>query len=155
MAIGAGMLLHSLMDSMNTYGIGLLIPFVRRRYCAEVIFFFDVIDTTVTAGFFVLVAPQVIRMRGPISPWPAIGYAAFLCFHWAARLLIRRRAWRRRPAGTLSLIPSAFVPGLFEGYAENASGVRTFRMKTPGPGASTKRSRTRSSTNGTHSGWLG
>jgi hypothetical protein len=41
LALVAGMSLHALLDWTNTYGITLWLPFTRRRFCAEWVFFID------------------------------------------------------------------------------------------------------------------
>ncbi len=41
LALALGMAFHSLLDWTNTYGITLLAPFTRRRFCREWVFFID------------------------------------------------------------------------------------------------------------------
>ena len=49
------MLLHSLMDATNTYGVALLVPLSRKRCCTEWVFFIDGVMIAVSAGFAIVV----------------------------------------------------------------------------------------------------
>ncbi len=45
----------------------------------------------------------------------AYAYVAFLFVYWMVRIVLRRRAGRLAPEGTVSLLPTAFIPWKFIG----------------------------------------
>lgn len=126
-ALGAGMLLHALMDATNTYGVALLAPFTRKRWCTEGVFFIDGIVIAVSGGFLVALAIQWLN-GNTVRPLFAIAYGAFLAAYWALRWLVRRRAARLVPAGVLSMIPSAIVPWHFFACREQADSIQVFEL---------------------------
>ena len=126
-ALGAGMLLHVLMDATNTYGVALLAPLSRKRFCTEWVFFIDGIMIAVSSGFLVAVFAQ--SHRGQWShPSIAITYGAFMAVYWILRWLVHRRAACLAPTGTLSMIPSAVVPWRFFTCRAHAEGLQVFEL---------------------------
>lgn len=127
LALGAGMVLHSLMDLTNTYGMGWLWPFDRRRRAASFVFF---IDAPVLAASALACGPAVRSFLRPGSGgWgAAAAYAGFLAAYWPIRWAICRRARRRQPPGTVSLVPSALVPWRFYGLARRGDEAITYEL---------------------------
>jgi membrane-bound metal-dependent hydrolase YbcI (DUF457 family) len=126
-ALGAGMLLHVLMDATNTYGVALLAPLSRKRCCTEWVFFIDGIMIIVSTGFLVAVIAQ--SYRGQLSrPSIAVTYGAFIILYWILRWLVHRHAACLAPAGTLSMIPSAIVPWRFFTCQTQADVVQVFEL---------------------------
>jgi membrane-bound metal-dependent hydrolase YbcI (DUF457 family) len=114
-ALGAGMLLHVLMDATNTYGVALLAPFVRKRYCTEWVFLVDAPVIAVSLLLLAMLAAGAARPEGAAVVVAAV-FGVFLAVYWPLRWATRRRAWRLRPEGTRSLTPTAAVPWRFFGY---------------------------------------
>ena len=127
LALVLAMLLHSYMDVTNTYGITLLAPFSHRRSSLDWIFFIDafVLAVSIPAAGYV----GLMWYRGHDVTWPLpMAYATILAIYWLAKALIRGRAGRLAPAGTVALVPSAFLPWEFLGTAEQGAMVRLFRL---------------------------
>lgn len=127
LAIGAGMVLHSLMDATNTYGVALLAPFVRRRYCTEWVFFIDAVVLAVTCTLLAIMVVSQLQAK-PVSVHLAAGYAVFLAGYWLLKWAICRRAWHLCVAGTRHLIPSAFLPWRFHGLAIANQAAQLFEL---------------------------
>jgi membrane-bound metal-dependent hydrolase YbcI (DUF457 family) len=126
-ALGAGMLLHALVDATNTYGVALLAPLSRKRYCTEWVFFIDGIMIVVSLGFLAAVFVQSqLRQSGCLSI--AIAYGAFVVAYWVLRWLVHRRAACLAPAGTQCVIPSAIIPWRFLAYRAQADVVQVFEL---------------------------
>lgn len=124
LGLGLGMLFHGLLDATNTYGITLLAPFTRRRYCAEWVFF---IDATV-------VALTTAALAWVLYAWPEPGwkvqaaYGAALAAYWTLKALLRRRAARLGPPGPLALLPSALWPWEYFGCSREGDSLRVWRI---------------------------
>ena len=114
LGLALGMAFHSLLDYSNTYGITLLAPFSSRRFCREWIFFIDLPVIVVTMAALAVVYEALQRLTMP-GLWVAYGYALFLVVYWIVRIGLRRRASRLAPEGTISLLPTAFIPWKFLG----------------------------------------
>lgn len=125
LALVAGMTLHAVTDWTNTYGIMLLAPFTRRRFCREWVFF---IDAVVIALCLLAVAALALRWNGPRGIEVQAAWAGALLLYWLAKVWLRRRALAASPPGTHSLLPSALVPWLFLGCARQGDRARTFRI---------------------------
>ncbi len=129
--LAAGMAFHALLDVTNTYGITIFAPFSRRRYCREWVFF---IDSVVCAATLPAMAWVVYAMNwGSGDPgWVvAAAWAASMAAYWPVKIVLRARAARLAPAGTLALLPSALLPWEFFGTATDDADpdhVRTFRI---------------------------
>jgi membrane-bound metal-dependent hydrolase YbcI (DUF457 family) len=126
-ALAAGMLMHVGTDLSNTYGVRLLAPFSRRRICREWVFFIDAFVIAVSVASIGLYAWFWTQHR--ILPWPiAAGYLGALAIYWIARALLRRRAGRLAPEGTLSVMPGALWPHRFLGCAREGDEVSLFEL---------------------------
>ncbi len=124
LGLALGMLFHGLLDATNTYGITLLAPFTRRRYCAEWVFF---IDATVAA--LTIAALAWVLSRWPEPGWKVqAAYTALLALYWSGKALLRRRAARLGPPGPLALLPSALLPWEYFGCARELDVLRTWRI---------------------------
>ncbi|EEF58662.1 metal-dependent hydrolase [Pedosphaera parvula] len=114
MGIFVGMLGHILLDYSNTLGIALLKPFSHRRFCLEWVFFIDATVLIVT-----LLTTAVILWnwnQGQLENYRAsLACGIFLIVYWLVKGALRNRAGRLAPAGTISLLPSAFIPWKFLG----------------------------------------
>lgn len=125
-ALGIGMTLHALLDVTNTYGITLLAPFSKRRFSLEWVFFIDAFVLVATAVALTLVVRALAGGAGTSTV--AAAYGAVLAVYWTAKALLRRRAARHAPPGTLALLPSALVPWRFLGCARVDDEVMTFSL---------------------------
>jgi membrane-bound metal-dependent hydrolase YbcI (DUF457 family) len=127
LALGAGMLLHSLTDATNTYGIALFLPFSRKRFCLEWVFFIDATVILASAICAALVARK--WMKSDFSTAPIAGlYVAFLTAYWFIKFLLRHQARKRCPDGILSLLPSALLPWHFFGCCRKGNEVRLLKV---------------------------
>ncbi len=126
-ALGAGMLLHTLMDATNTYGVALLAPLSRKRWCTEWVFFIDGIMITVSSGFLIAILAQSHGGQ-MVRPSLAAAYGTFVAVYWILRWLVHRRAACLAPAGMLSMIPSAVAPRRFLACREQAEVVQIFEL---------------------------
>jgi len=126
-ALAAGMILHDLVDMTNTYGAAILAPFSRKRISLEWVFF---IDMPVLVVSLLAVVPAVWSLWSSSRPsvWISMLYAGFLFLYWLSRWAIRRRVRRLAPAGTQSLVPSAWVPWRFYGLAADESRIRQYSI---------------------------
>jgi hypothetical protein len=57
-----------------------------------------------------------------------IAFMTFVILYWPARGWLLRCAWRRAPAGTVSLLPSALIPWCYLGCARNPDSAVLFRL---------------------------
>ena len=113
--IAGGMLLHSLIDATNTYGIAILFPFSRKRFCVEWVFFIDAVVSAVTISASALIVLEYLT-TGEIAVRVSVLYMAFLVAYWMFKWQMRRRAWKLRPPGTRCLVPTALIPWIYNGY---------------------------------------
>jgi membrane-bound metal-dependent hydrolase YbcI (DUF457 family) len=102
----AGMTIHVLLDLCNTFGIQLLWPFTKRRYCLDAVFFIDTVAWTLTAIFLAVVLAGHDR-----AGLAAVCYAALLLTYLLAKFALRRRVGAR--VGADFTIPSAWNPFCF------------------------------------------
>jgi membrane-bound metal-dependent hydrolase YbcI (DUF457 family) len=127
LAFALGMAFHSTLDWTNTYGIALLAPFSRRRFCREWVFFIDSVVVSASVALLVLVGLRL--SRGDPTGWqPQAAYGVTMLAYWVLKAALRRRAWARCPEGTVSLLPSALVPWRYLGCAQQEDGVLTFAV---------------------------
>lgn len=126
-ALGAGLLLHALMDATNTYGVALMAPFSRRRCCTEWVFFIDGIVIAVSA---VCLAVVLIHRHDAqdVSLTVSVVYGSFLAAYWTLRGLLHWRAGGLAPPDTLSLIPAATIPWRFFGCAMHDDVANLFNL---------------------------
>lgn len=129
LAFGAGMLGHSLLDFTNTYGVGLLLPFSRKRYCREWVFFIDASIIALSLLTLLAIAARIATTgeagwRLPVAWMSALGLYIML------KIIVRSLAGKRAPEGTLALLPSALLPWRFYGCARQAGAteVSTFTL---------------------------
>lgn len=121
--ITAGMLLHVMLDYTNTMGVTLLAPFTWRRYCLEWVFFIDgpvFVVCCLALGFLAWSGLE----PGPITT----GFAFGLSCYWAIRGWLAQRARQLVPKGTVSLIPSPYLPWVFLGFWRNADRGENFSV---------------------------
>lgn len=127
MALGLGMVVHVLMDLTNTYGVALLLPFSKRRFSLEWIFFIDAGVLFVSAlAAFLLVIFTLKQGRIPAAIGEA--FTAFLLLYWLTRAALRLRAAHLSGPHCISLIPSALVPWTYLGCAREGGLLRTFTL---------------------------
>ncbi len=125
--LGLGMVFHSLLDYSNTYGITLLAPFSEKRVCREWVFFIDLPVIVVSLGALAPVWRSFQRGRFP-EAWVSYSYLGFLVAYWLIRIWLRSRAARLAPEGTLSLLPTAFIPWKFLGARRAREQVHLFDL---------------------------
>lgn len=100
----AGLLLHSLLDWLNTFRIALFYPFTRRRFSFDVLFFIDAVALALTSGFYL--AYYVMDLRQALLLYPLL-FSAYLVF----RILLRVSIQRQLKADFI--IPSSLNPFSF------------------------------------------
>jgi membrane-bound metal-dependent hydrolase YbcI (DUF457 family) len=127
LALTAGMALHAVLDWTNTFGITLLAPFSKKRFCREWVFFIDSVVIAATLPAIGVVGWRLATDRSPGWRLQA-AYAAFLAAYWLLRVAMRRRAARLAPAGTLSLLPSALIPWSYLGCVREGDVMRIFEI---------------------------
>jgi hypothetical protein len=126
--LALGMLFHCALDYTNTYGITLLAPFSRRRFCAEWVFFIDAVVIVASLAALLGIWQYQQRHAGELGYGVQLVYGAAMLGYWGGKLALRRRALRLSPPGTLSLLPSALVPWHFFGCAQHGESVVLFRV---------------------------
>jgi membrane-bound metal-dependent hydrolase YbcI (DUF457 family) len=122
----AGLVGHSLLDLTNTYGVALLMPFSRRRFCLEWVFFIDLVVLTGTAATLALVIPLWLR-EGEVPAQYAVAFLTGLCAYVLVKGALRRRAGRLCPQAK-SLVPSALVPWRLFGAERRGQTISLFRI---------------------------
>ena len=122
----AGLVGHSLLDLTNTYGVALLMPFSRRRFCLEWVFFIDLVVLAGTAATLALVIPLWLR-QGEVPAQYAVAFLLGLCAYVLLKGALRHRAGRFCPQAK-SLVPSALVPWRFFGAERRDQTISLFRI---------------------------
>jgi membrane-bound metal-dependent hydrolase YbcI (DUF457 family) len=126
-ALATGMILHGLLDLSNTFGITIAAPFTFRRVSVEWVFFIDSVVLALTVPALVYVGWT--WHAESLVPWePVALYAACLFLYFAVKAALRWRAGRLAPKGTLSLVPSAFLPWMYLGNVDEGDRARLFRL---------------------------
>lgn len=98
----AGMSVHVVLDLLNTFGVMLLWPFSRRRFCADAFFFIDLWVLLASVGTLVgllVGCPPLTSIVG----WASF-VVAYAAFKTACRLAVRRRF------GSETEVPSGVRP---------------------------------------------
>ncbi|MCE5279460.1 MAG: metal-dependent hydrolase [Planctomycetaceae bacterium] len=134
-ALGAGMMIHSLMDFANTYGTTIMWPFVRRRVALNWMFFTDAVTVAVTTTLGT--ACIYSALHEGFSALPAVIFAIFIAGWWTLRAVLARRARELAITPGDSLVPGSWwhfygchvdAGGLAELYLINAiNGTRRTR----------------------------
>ena len=108
----AGAMTHSLLDLTNTYGIRIVAPFSRRRFCFEWMFFIDSVVLLLTV---VALVPAVrsLLFGYPANQMAAILYMVSFVLYAGLKATLRRRASFLASADAVSVIPSAMWPWMF------------------------------------------
>ncbi len=127
LALASGMAFHSLLDWTNTYGITLLAPFTRRRFCREWVFFIDAVVLAASAAVLIALAVR-LRHGEPLGHELQLGYGIAMLAYWIAKIGLRGRAWRQCPGTPLSLLPSALVPWRFLGCRREGGEIHIFTL---------------------------
>lgn len=117
----AGLAVHTLLDLSNTLGVKAFVPFLKRRFCLEWVFFIDGITLTLT---FLATAFIIWRyLRGGDAPvCVTVIFVGILTVYFGAKGLLRARAETLVPQA-ISLIPSALMPWRFFGVIESGDHV--------------------------------
>ena len=99
----AGLVVHVALDLTNTFGIQILWPLSRRRFCADAVFFVDL------GAWALTIASLALLLAGGVeAATVAVAYAAAFAAYVALRLLLQ---WRVRLAtGATLAIPSSWNP---------------------------------------------
>lgn len=122
-----GMTLHSLLDYTNTLGIALLLPFSRRRYCLEWVFFLDAVVMVASVAALAAVLPALVAGR-EVGWWAPAIYASAMAGYWLLKAALRFIAGRRAPADTQTILPSALIPWQFLGCRQTGDTATLFRL---------------------------
>lgn len=120
LCLGAGAVLHSLLDWTNTYGVTLFAPFDRERRCLEWVFFIDGTVVGLTVGALVAQG-WLFATAGTTSVAVGVGWLLATAAYFLTKAALRRRAGEALPAA-VSLVPSALWPWRF--YALVVDGER-------------------------------
>ncbi|MDF1660347.1 MAG: metal-dependent hydrolase [Planctomycetota bacterium] len=124
LTLALGMMFHSLLDVTNTYGIALFLPFSKRRFSTEWVFFIDSIVIAISYPTLIILTQfQSLPGKTVLSCYCAI----MLCY-WLLKCALRRRALSFSPPGTVSLLPSALYPWEFLGCSQGKDEVLLFQV---------------------------
>lgn len=121
--MGAGAMLHSLLDWTNTYGVKLFAPFDRSRRYLEWVFFIDAVVITLTAGTLSAHAWQ-FATAGRTSAALGAAWLLATASYFAVKAVLRRRA-QRALSDAVSLVPSALWPWRFYGLVVDGERATT------------------------------
>lgn len=123
LTLALGMVVHSLLDVSNTYGIALFLPFSRRRFSAEWVFFID--GVVVALSYPTLI---ILNQTNLSKMLVLVIYSVAMALYWICKAVLRRRAFGLSPKGTVSLLPSALVPWHFLGCCQEGETVLLFQI---------------------------
>jgi membrane-bound metal-dependent hydrolase YbcI (DUF457 family) len=123
LGLALGMTFHSLLDVTNTYGIALFLPFSKRRFSKEWVFFIDSVVALVSYPCLIF-----LYYRPDLATTVASAYVAIMALYWVLKARLRARALTHSPPGTQALLPSALWPWEFLGCARLDEGVRLFHI---------------------------
>jgi membrane-bound metal-dependent hydrolase YbcI (DUF457 family) len=121
----AGLLVHSLLDLCNTFGVALFAPFSRRRFCLEWVFFIDAVVLAATAVTLALSGPVWFR-EGAVPVHYAAWFFVFLMTYFLGKGALRNRA-QKFLYSSKSLVPSALVPWRFYGTRSDRETVEVLQ----------------------------
>lgn len=124
LTLALGMMFHSLLDVSNTYGIALFLPFSKRRFSAEWVFFIDSVVIAVSYPTLVILT----QFPGIPEKTVLLFYCAVMSLYWLSKFLLRRRALSFSPPRTVSLMPSALYPWKFIGCSQSEDRVLLFQI---------------------------
>jgi membrane-bound metal-dependent hydrolase YbcI (DUF457 family) len=122
----AGLVFHSLLDLTNTFGVALFLPFSRRRFCLEWVFFIDAVILAAVVISVAVVLPRILRNE-PVSLSYPVAFLAFLSAYVLGKSVLRRRAAVFCPRA-FSLVPSALVPWRFFGTERSQATITVFQI---------------------------
>jgi membrane-bound metal-dependent hydrolase YbcI (DUF457 family) len=126
-ALAAGMLVHTLLDMTNTYGVSLFYPVHRKRFSLEWLFFIDL--GFLAACLVSCFATVRYLLSGHGAPWAVLGwFSLFVFVYWPVRALCRWGALRRVCPAVRGLVPSASVPWKYYGYVALDDRVELFEF---------------------------
>ncbi len=128
LAMGAGILLHMLMDLQNSYGLLFLWPMTRERYCFHFIFFIDTITIVWTGANAVGMGIVYYQLGSAPSVMWAVVFALVLCLYWLGKSVLFRHARSLVNSKVLSLVPSALWPWSFYGTSADSSQVTLWKV---------------------------
>jgi hypothetical protein len=114
-----------LLDLTNAYGVAWLMPFSRRRFCLEWVFFIDLVVLAGTAAALALVIPLWLR-HGEVPLQYTGAFLAGLSTYIVIKAVLRTRAGRFCPQAK-SLVPSALVPWRFFNAERRGQTISLFR----------------------------
>jgi membrane-bound metal-dependent hydrolase YbcI (DUF457 family) len=123
LTLALGMVFHSLLDVTNTYGIALFLPFSRRRFSTEWVFFIDSVVIAISYPALIL-----INQYKEMSTTIAAFWGLLMLLYWLLKMSLRRRALQLSPDGTQALLPSALLPWEFLGCWRQGESVRLFHI---------------------------
>jgi membrane-bound metal-dependent hydrolase YbcI (DUF457 family) len=98
-----GLIVHVTLDFANTFGIQLLWPVTRRRYCSDALFFIDTVAWLMTLGYY-----AAVFLLGAAAPGAALVYVLLFTGYALAKFAIHRRVLAF--TGADLAIPSALNP---------------------------------------------
>lgn len=127
-ALGAGMLLHSLLDLSNTFGITILYPFNRKRISLEWVFFVDAVWCVVGLAGCAVGLWSILNERIELTIWSGSLTAGILVLYDVVKWQLRRYGLKLSPPGTISLIPSALLPWQFFGCIDDGKHAAVFKL---------------------------
>jgi len=113
----SGILLHLFLDWSNTFGIGLLWPVWKTRFCREALFFIDLTFWCLTLTFAGLIYFYSIQFIGVVYFILLFSYVAF-------RVILHRRVCSN--LGCSHAIPSSLNPFIFFISDKTSCGVSTY-----------------------------
>ena len=125
--ISLGMLMHSLLDLTNTYGIQILAPLSRRRFAWEWVFFIDMTIIALCLVFIGIIVWQQLAFSFVPSYISAV-FLMSLCIVLIMRAYTKILAKKVSPQETISLLPCAFWPWRYLGCLRSEEKCVTFEV---------------------------
>lgn len=114
LGLGLGMLGHVLLDVTNTTGVALFVPFSRKRFCLEWVYFTDKLVMLFSVLMLALVYWNWDQPNADVF-FPPLGYLLFIVVYWSIKGWLRQRAKKYAPPQTISLVPHSWAPWQFLG----------------------------------------
>lgn len=126
LTLALGMIFHSLLDVTNTYGIALFLPFSKRRFSTEWVFFIDSVVIAISYPTLIILTQfQSLPGKSVLAC-----YCCAMLIYWFSKFALRRRALSFSPPETVSLLPSALYPWQFLGCSQQNNEALLFQVNS-------------------------
>jgi membrane-bound metal-dependent hydrolase YbcI (DUF457 family) len=128
LGLGLGMLGHVLLDVTNTSGVAVFVPFSRKRFCLEWVWFTDKLVMLFSVLMLALVCWNWNQPNPDTLSLP-LGFFVFILIYWSMKGWLRQLAKKHAPHQTISLVPHSWAPWQFLGIRRRQhSELEAFRL---------------------------